>query len=418
MNHNLLYSLPDNTKPILSQAIDAQIRHWIGSWLLALSITISLALTSGYVYANPQLQKAIKHFNEFEIRPCLDILKKLEQDPSLNNNQKATVALYIAMSYAYLRNTSEAKKHFGLALQRDPSVQMPANAPARLKRMYEDAKNQSSSNDNTPPTKDNFDAPSPTPPASDIDPLDSPTPTPQPKPPTTPPPPPKPPTTPPPPPKREMSFDMGFSTRKSEPKPKPKPRATQPPAVFDTPPSAGKSTDNDPLFDSPPTRTQPPPRKTQAPPPQKRVAMTSGSKDNGLGIGQKASPPARTNMVLTFAWITSGLAVALFGGAIATGIIASSKAGLAQDPNTYQLDIPAIEKDAQNTALIANILYITAGVVAIGSVVLFIIHPRGKPAAPQKAIDDEFSQLPRTNPHKPLVDIRPDSQSVSLYSSP
>lgn len=79
-----------------------------------------LLLAQPVAWGNAQFNKAVQHFKDFEIKQAVGILTKLEADSSLSKPMQAKVALYLGMSYAYLRNKNKALEKMGRALQIDP----------------------------------------------------------------------------------------------------------------------------------------------------------------------------------------------------------------------------------------------------------------------------------------------------------
>ncbi len=340
-------------------------------------------------HANPQMEKGIKHFKDFEIKQGLKIFKQLEGDSSLSQSMKAKVALYMAMSYAYLRNKSKALQYFQTAIKRDPNVQLPKGTPSRLRKMFKQAKASSGGIDSYP-------APGarsrPTPPPSTTPPVDT-TPAPQ----RTEPPPavdttPAPQRTEPPP-RHRFSFG-NFSIKRAAPRSKPV---------------------ADPSF--PQARST---RKRSRRTRQRRVAQADPTLgDPDPSIGSKIKPRSGGNALMVAAWVTAGLAVAMAGVGFAMGALAGNKASLATSPQTYQVDLPEIQKDANSSALIANMMFIGAGATAITSVILFIVASKGKSKASKTSVDAvSLQNNPLSGSPKTLSSVPPPAKTIHLFSSP
>lgn len=347
------------------------------------------------------MAKGIQHFKDFEIQQALTIFLALEQDSSLSAQQRAKASLYAGMSYAYLRKQPEAVKHFQKALQQDSNVQLPADAPARLKKLFEEAKQSAGSSSSSgrttpPPVRDSSPSlPEPrreTPPEPRVDPpvdIDNP---------------PVRRTTQPPPRRR---FDFGnFSM--SRPRPRPPVRTSEP----DTLPPARRKPDTSPMLDLPPER------RVDTPPPERRrrVAQIPPDSDIGTpGISAQTKPIRGPNPLWIGAWVAAGAAVAMVGVGIAMGSLASIQAGQAAQPTAYQIDVPLIEQDANRSALIANVMYIGAGVAAATAVVLFILHPRANPKPPQNSPDGLTQSKPIA---PPTALVPPHIATFSIYETP
>lgn len=327
-----------------------------------------MLLVSTPAWANPQMQKGIKHFKDFEIRQGLKIFLQLENDGSLSNAQKAQAAMYAGMSYAYLRKKPKAVEHFRKAIQLDASIQLPKGTPSRLRKLFKQAKASAGSAPPTPRSSGSSDPfgslgggtrttpprPAPVQPRSN----------------TFDPPPARRTTSPPP--RRRFSFG-GFNMGKT-PRRRPAPRRE---AFFPTPRRRAPSS----MIDDRPR----PVRRTQPAPTPRRVAMAAPGGGDTLTPGISGTSQAKSrggNGLLIAGGVTVGVAAVLAGVGVAMGAVASSQAGLAKDPNTYQMDIPVIESDANGSAMIANIMYIGAGVAAIAGVSMIIVHamrPKPKP---------------------------------------
>lgn len=359
-------------------------------WWFVLVMLVVMVGGSAPGFANPQMEKGIQHFKDFEIQQALTIFLALEKDSSLSAEQRAKASLYAGMSYAYLRKRPEALRHFQKAIQQDSNIQLPKDSPGRLRKLFDEAKQSggsSSTGGNTPsvpPVEPRREAP----PAPQVDPPAR--------------------TTEPPPRRR---FDFG-SFSMGRPRPRPQPRATVPDPV-DVPPPTRRTTEPSPMLDLPPER------RVDTPPPERRrrrVAQTDPVPDTVTpGISRQSQPTRGPNPLWISAWVTAGVAVAMLGVGIAMGSSAASLAGSATEPKTYQVDVPLIEQDANRSALIANVMYIGAGAAAVAAVVLFILHPRGNPKPPRTS-GEGLTQLGPQTPSP--VPAPPHARAFSLYTTP
>ncbi|TNE46992.1 MAG: hypothetical protein EP343_22000 [Deltaproteobacteria bacterium] len=374
------------------------------SWLNYLGF-LGMLLVSTSAWANPQMQKGIKHFKDFEIRQGLKIFLQLENDGSMSNAQKAQAAMYAGMSYAYLRKKQKAVEHFRKAIQLDSSIQLPKGTPGRLRKLFKQAKASAGSAPPTPRSSGGSDPfgslgggtrttpprPAPVQPRSD----------------TFDPPPVRRTTSPPP--RRRFSFggfDMGKTPRR-----RPAPRRE---AFFPTPRRRASSS----MIDE---RPRPVRRRYQPAPTPRRVAMANPGGGDTMTPGLTGTSQAKSrggNGLLIAGGVTVGVAAVLAGVGVAMGAVASGQAGLAKDPNTYQMDIPVIQSDANSSAMIANIMYIGAGVAAIAGISMIIVHAmRPKPKPKTEALPP-ISMRRSLPPPSKVAPPPAQAKTLSVVTSP
>lgn len=343
------------------------------SLLLGLIIG-GLCLLCSSAWANPKFDKALKHFKDFEIKQAVGLLKGLQADSSLDKGMQAKVALYLGLSYAYLRQKPKALESLRRAIQLDPSIQPPKGTPSRLQKLFKEAGGGAGGAAPTPSTPPpsrsmSFGGGDPAPAR------------------TTPPPArrssmsfgdPAPARTTPPPKRRDsgMSFSMGFSVRK-RPVPRPAPRVEPRPVPRPAPrPEPRLDPAPTPRLDPAPT-----PRVDPTPAPARRVAKTPGGsfQDPDAAPLFRAQPKTATpgkggggSALWVVGWVAAATAVALVAGGAGFGAFANSVVSQVTN-ETVQIDIPLAQADAERYATIANSLYIGAGVIAIGGAVCFII---------------------------------------------
>ncbi len=328
--------------------------------MLFLSVTFFLPSLAS---ANATLDAAIKQFGDFDIRGALKKFKQLEQDATLPQNEKVKVWLYIAMSYVYLRRTPEAETYFKKALRADPQITLPSGSPKRMRKLFEKVKSSvgsgggssfgsgsSSGGSNfgsgSSSGGSNFGSGSSSDFGSGSNTGGG----------SVPPPPPERRAAPaynPPPEERQPSNSMNFgdfSTRKEPPKPRKE-------ESFNTEPTPRRDIVNPPIT---------PKKKEQDPELSREFNKVKQKKTGGIPL------------VVTF--IAAGAGVALAGAGIYFGMSASGLADNAKKPETLQIDVPLMEKDAKGQALLANVFYSGAGVALAAAVVFFFMRPQAAPA--------------------------------------
>jgi len=367
------------------------------SWKIGFLAVLLVTLWSTQVFANDRFNKAVKHFKEYEVKQAMAILKELENDSSLSKNMKAKVALYQGMSYMFLRKSPEAKKFFVKALKTDASVNLPTGQPSRTKKLYAEVRKELGL--------------SATPAAA---------PAARRKPPE----------------RRVMTFSMGPAARREPPpaarrEPPPAARREPPPAKRRTAPPPKKRTMDfgnfsmgptkprpRPVRREPPKRDDPPPerrevvkpKKVAKAPPAKRKDSSSFEVDPEQ-MGKKKTKGGGGNKFFLITSLTAaGVGVALMGGGMVFGMMASRIQQDAQDGNVLQIDIPAMKDFAQGRATLANVFYISGGVLIAGGAALFVLYMRSsggkkkkptKTKEPQNVISKHVPPAQKSNPKTP-----------------
>ncbi len=309
-------------------------------------------------------QKAVSHYKNFEIRDALPIFERLAGSSS--GSEKARSLLYVGLCHAYLRDREKAIASMKQAIQADRNVALPAQTPARLSDLFREARSQSGLGGDLPvarrdpPPPERRDPPPPErrdPPETRQDD--------------------------PPPARRKISFGgFSFSVRR---RPPPERRVEEPPPperrrVEEPPPPERRRVEEPP----PPERRVEEPDKRKVSP--RDPILPDGDKDPLTDTPDPSKKPkSGPNLMLILGGVSAGLAAALVGGAIFMGVRANATLAIGKKPETYQVDIPKIQGDADSAALISNLLYGGAGLFAAGAVVFFILSPNFGAKKPTKS---------------------------------
>lgn len=320
-------------------------------------LVVLLCCAAGHAMANTKMQKAIKHFKEFEMKQAVTVLKELEKDSSLGDKAQAKVALYLGMSHVYLRKRDDALTYFKRALRLDPSIALPAGRPPRMKRLFQTAREGVGAP--TTPVRSAPVRPAPAQPTPVRSAPAQPTPAVR------------------PPPRRRISFGSfaigPTTTRRKAPPPRRR-------ISFGTITMRPRPRPRPVVMPEPRLRREPTPRRVA-------TKRTSPELDPELTreLNKNKKKPTGRGAAFTMAWVSVGLAVALAGGGAVAGVMAQSKVDLAKKDSVFQADIPSIESDAQTRALAANAMYIGAGVAGLSAVIFFIVSASGKSSPKARA---------------------------------
>ncbi|MCB9637993.1 MAG: hypothetical protein H6727_03700 [Myxococcales bacterium] len=311
-------------------------------------------------------QKAISHYKNFEIREALTIFENLSKSSS--GSQKAKALLYVGLCHAYLRDREKALSAMKQAIQQERSIGLPAQTPGRLSELFNEARRQSGLSGDAPTMRNDPPPVRRDPPMERRDP---------------------------PPERRKMTFgDFSVVVRR---RPPPERRVEEPP-----PPERRRVVEPPP----PERRVEEPPpperRRVEEPPPPERrrkVAvrdpiLPDGDKDPLMDDpGKSKKKGGGPNVMVIVGGVAAGLAAACLGGAIFMGVRANSTIEIGKRQDSFQIDLPTIQKDADGMAVVANVLYGAAGALAVGAIIFFVLSPRFAPKSPAKT-----SALPPASP--------------------
>jgi hypothetical protein len=374
-------------------------------------VLVVMALWMGMMsqaQANARLQKAIKHMADFEIKQAVSLLKSMTQDGTLDYATKAKYYMYLGIGNIYHRKKEQARPNFKQALKLKPSLSLPKDTASRIKKFFNKLRGSASPGGGLalPPARRNNAVPAPNPvPAPTPVPAPSPVPAPTPRRDVAPPAPapapartpaPSPPAPrasdplalPTPPRKRSGGMDLGGMDLRLPPvRVRTRPKKRKPSSNGLTMPSLNPSRVRVrvPL----PRQTTPP--RTRNNRFRRKVARTDNpSMDLDLKIKRRA--PKSGGGLRTTGWIVAGLAVALAGTGTAFGVMAAGTETQGKDVNTFQTDVPDLQKTAQSQALYANIAFGVAGAAAVTAVVLLLLPQKSAKTASATSVLEPAGQ--------------------------